>query len=169
MPQGKRKRMTLVILVLAVLSPLLLMAFYVEDWSRDLSTNVAWTDPGNDDPTLRPIEFTGSWSALQEIVSGFAESRPNWSEPQPPSLLDEASPVHDISSSPEGEIQFHLVRTTGLIRYKDDVWVVAEPIASDPNDEIRWRLHVHSQSRVGKGDLGQNPRNIRELLTAIRG
>jgi uncharacterized protein (DUF1499 family) len=55
------------------------------------------------------------------------------------------------------------VRTTSLLRFKDDVHVVAEP-ANEPG---RTRLELTSASRLGKGDLGQNPRNLRELLDAL--
>ena len=53
------------------------------------------------------------------------------------------------------------VRATRLLRFKDDVIVRAEP------HEGGARVELSSASRVGKGDIGQNPRNIRELLEAI--
>ncbi|MEM1305216.1 MAG: DUF1499 domain-containing protein [Planctomycetota bacterium] len=158
--------MILIAVVLVAISPLLVMALYVDDWSRDLTTNVAWTDPEN--PELSPIGFTGGWSDLSNLFKDFDESNANWTQPDPPDLLPESSPVYGMTAQPQGETQFHLVRTTGLMRYRDDVWVVAEPTGKEADDTIRWRLHVHSQSRVGKGDLGQNPRNIRELLDALR-
>lgn len=154
-------------MALGLLSPLLVMALFVENWSRDLATNVAWTDPNSSEPRQRPIECFGSWNELQAQIIAFVESRPDWSESQPQEPLPRSSPLHEISAQPVGEFQFHLVRTTAIMRYKDDVWIVAEPIAAELEERIRWRLHGHSQSRVGKGDLGQNPRNLRELLPAL--
>jgi uncharacterized protein (DUF1499 family) len=52
-------------------------------------------------------------------------------------------------------------RTTRLWRFVDDITlrVEATPTGS--------RLHARSQSRVGKGDLGQNRRNLGELFAAL--
>jgi len=55
----------------------------------------------------------------------------------------------------------YLVRTTRLMRYKDDVMVTLKRVGNETS------VDVFSRSRVGKGDLGQNPRNIRELLAHI--
>jgi len=53
------------------------------------------------------------------------------------------------------------VRTTRLLRFKDDV---AARVSPAPDGA---RLELQSASRVGKGDLGQNPRNLKELLEAV--
>jgi uncharacterized protein (DUF1499 family) len=53
-------------------------------------------------------------------------------------------------------------RRTRLFRFVDDVTIRLEPIASGT------RLHVRSQSRVGKSDFGQNRRNVLELFAALR-
>ena len=62
-----------------------------------------------------------------------------------------------------GIIQLHFVRATPLWRFKDDIRVRIAPAAGGGS-----LLTAESRSRVGKGDLGQNPRNLRELLGAIR-
>jgi len=54
------------------------------------------------------------------------------------------------------------VRTTRLLRFKDDV---AARVYPDPEGGAR--LELTSASRLGKGDLGQNPRNLKELVRAI--
>jgi uncharacterized protein (DUF1499 family) len=48
------------------------------------------------------------------------------------------------------------------MRYKDDIRLSIKPADSGS------LLSAESRSRVGRGDLGQNPRNLRELLGAIR-
>ncbi len=53
------------------------------------------------------------------------------------------------------------VRTTPLFRFRDDVTVRVHA------DGDGTRAEVTSASRIGKGDLGQNPRNIKELLRAV--
>lgn len=55
------------------------------------------------------------------------------------------------------------VRTTRLLRFKDDITVKAYPGASPGHS----RLEIYSASRLGKSDLGQNPRNLRELVGAL--
>ena len=53
------------------------------------------------------------------------------------------------------------VRTTRLFRFRDDVTARVTPAPHGA------RLQLTSASRVGKGDLGQNPRNIEELVRAV--
>jgi uncharacterized protein (DUF1499 family) len=54
-------------------------------------------------------------------------------------------------------------RRTRIFRFTDDVTVRLEPTPAGT------RVHVRSQSRVGKSDLGQNRRNVRELFAALTG
>ena len=53
------------------------------------------------------------------------------------------------------------VRTTRLFRFRDDVTARVRP---DPDGA---RLELTSASRLGRGDLGQNPRNLEDLLRAV--
>ncbi|MEM9827835.1 MAG: DUF1499 domain-containing protein, partial [Planctomycetota bacterium] len=53
--------------------------------------------------------------------------------------------------------QLHLTRRTPIFRFVDDVRLEITP-SSDG-----CRIDAHSQSRIGKGDLGQNRRNLIEL------
>ncbi len=55
-----------------------------------------------------------------------------------------------------------LTRTTRVFRFVDDVYVLVEPLPGG-----RSRLVARSASRVGKGDLGQNARNLKELWHAL--
>jgi uncharacterized protein (DUF1499 family) len=54
-----------------------------------------------------------------------------------------------------------LTRRTRIFRFVDDIHVVVEPAPTGS------RLLLRSASRVGKDDLGQNARNLGELLTAL--
>ena len=54
------------------------------------------------------------------------------------------------------------VRTSRLFRFKDDVTVRIDEQADG------CLITAVSRSRLGKGDLGQNRRNLRVLLNAVR-
>jgi uncharacterized protein (DUF1499 family) len=126
----------------------LILVTHVEDWSRDLSINHAATSDDAPDERLRTIVTNASPSDMARLVIQAAESLPRWELVE---QNDEAA-----------EIRLHFVRTTGLVGYKDDIRVRIEPAAGGS------RLSAESRSRVGKGDLGQNPRNLRELLGQVR-
>lgn len=53
------------------------------------------------------------------------------------------------------------VRRTRFLRFRDDVAVRVSEAGGGSRAEFA------SASRVGRGDLGQNPRNLRELLGAV--
>jgi len=136
--------------VVAVLAAagLLVLALQVDDWSRDLTTNVAETDPEAKDPLLRPLELRRSVSETAPLIEHAAAALPRWDGV-------------DVAVDSAGAV-LHLVRTSGLFRLRDDVTVWVE--GRRGGCEIRAR----SASRVGSGDLGQNPRNLRVLMRAIR-
>jgi len=52
-------------------------------------------------------------------------------------------------------------RTTRVFRFVDDVLLLLEPAAGGT------LVHARSASRVGRGDLGQNRRNLAELWRAL--
>lgn len=81
----------------------------------------------------------------QRLLAAFrraVETLPRWNTE--PSEGDELKAVH----------------ATRLLRFRDDVKVRVYAEGDGSGAEIT------SASRIGKGDLGQNPRNIRELLQA---
>ena len=71
----------------------------------------------------------------------------------------EELPRWSLESSDGNELR--AVRTTRLFRFRDDVMARVYP---DPDGA---RVELTSASRLGKGDLGQNPRNLKELLRAV--
>ncbi len=120
---------------------------HIDDWSRDLTTNTAWTDDASQ--TLKPLRVAKPPEPVKADLLRVVESMSNWR-------------VADSDDSVKGDaaLQVHLVRTTTIMRFKDDIWVTLLPGDSDGSTVVQ----VRSQSRLGRGDLGQNPRNIRELL-----
>ncbi len=129
----------------------LFMFAQVDDWSRDLTTNVASTDPPTGD--LQPLALDLSPEEALTKVRRSVANMPRWQ------FVDSS---RDADQLP-GTIVVHLVRTTPLMRFKDDIEVRLIP---GPNQQST-TVHIRSQSRVGRGDLGQNPRNIRELLKML--
>jgi len=122
---------------------------HVDDWSRDLTTNTAWTDEASQ--TLKPLRVAKSPELVKADLLRVVDSMSNWRV---------ADGGEDSSVVDGGALKVHLVRTTTIMRFKDDIWVTLMPGDSEGATVVQ----VRSQSRLGRGDLGQNPRNIRELL-----
>jgi uncharacterized protein (DUF1499 family) len=135
-------------LAIVVVASVLVLALQVEDWRRDLVTNVAETDPAHPDPLLRPLTVSLSVPETVALVERSVRSLPRW----------QVTGANGDSAAAE----LHLVRTSRLFRFGDDVtvWIDRRAAASV--------IRARSASRVGKGDLGQNPRNLRQLMQAIR-
>lgn len=136
------------IAVLVVIALVGVLVGTIDDWSRDLNQNYAETSADSKDPELRPIESAVAPNELASATERAVKSLPRWEE---------------AGRATEGEVvELHLVRTTPLMRFKDDIHARIEPAATGS------RLTATSKSRVGKGDLGQNPRNLKELLGAVK-
>ncbi|QDU87150.1 hypothetical protein Pla175_05060 [Pirellulimonas nuda] len=145
----------------AVALAALILATHIEDWSRDLTTNRAAATPDARDPRLRPLELEAGPRVLLARIDRLIAESSAWREPEAPKPLPADSPLPALWTGEVVETR-HLVHVSGLMRYRDDVWVAIEPAP-----EGRWRVWAESRSRIGKGDLGQNPRNLRELLSAL--
>jgi len=139
---------TFLILLLAVMLVVTgVLMILVEDWSRDLTHNSAETSDTAEDPNQRPLLIQRSVGESIELVEHAAHTLERWEV---------------TGREQEGDVQIlRLVRTTPLLRFKDDITVRVEPTAEGA------RVSAKSKSRVGKGDFGQNPRNLRELFEAI--
>lgn len=148
-PRGPMAYLSFLV-TLGLIGALLYSASLVDDWSRDLSTNFAETTPLAGDEHLRPTFVPLPPQEAADLIRQAAATLPRWTE---------QNEVDETGS--QGAVLLEFVRTTPLMRYRDDVKVrVAEADGGS-------LIHVQSKSRVGKGDLGQNPRNIRELLGAV--
>lgn len=151
------------ILALCVGLPLLALvvgaALLVDDWSRDLTTNQAVTSEDNQDPELRPIETKATYLEIQ-TAAARQSGRYEWAFHEEAKPLPGDSPLAGVAAA--GRPPIYLEHRTAVFQFVDDVWLVVEDLGD------RRRVHAESRSRIGKGDLGQNPRNLRELLGLIR-
>lgn len=133
--------------------PLVLIVASVDNWSRDLTTNVAETSPDTADPRMQPLSVGVSFDELTSAAKSIAKSNAGWE-------------FVDASANADGGT-LHMVHVTRLMKYRDDVTLTVQTTENETSV-----VNIRSASRIGKGDLGQNPRNIRalrELLTAELG
>lgn len=99
------------------------------------------TEPTHAD--LRPLELPGSLAdAVSRLKVGAGRLR-GWT------LETETADT------------LHFVRRTRLFRFTDDIRLTLRV----EGDTVR--VDAESRSRLGKGDLGQNRRNIREMWAAV--
>lgn len=135
---------------LAVIVTIIVMiAWQVENVGRDFTTNTAETASDAQDPRLRPIETELPLDEVAAIVEQTASSIKRWK-------YLETTHAAEVTA-------LHFTRKTQFLRFTDDITVYLEPLPGGGT-----RLQAHSGSRLGQGDLGQNPRNLRELLDKLR-
>lgn len=104
-----------------------------------------WADTDEGDP--KPLDLSLSLADAMAMVQAAIVSLPRW----------QVESVDDVAHT------IHATRRTRMMRYVDDISLRLEALT-----EQQTRLHARSQSRVGKGDLGQNRRNLRELWRALK-
>lgn len=98
-------------------------------------------------PDLRVKEYAASPERVAKALEAALGKLPRW----------------EIVGSGHGQASHSIqaVHTTRVFRFKDDVGVRIW------REGEMTRLTVRSKSRIGRGDFGQNARNIRELLAAL--
>ena len=106
--------------------------------------NVAVTSDQDDDAALHPWMLPGDTTTVARQVIVAISGLPRW------------------AVRGTGPRVIWATRTTRLLRFVDDVYVLLTPEGDST------RVEVRSASRVGQGDLGQNRRNIRELWNQVR-
>ena len=126
----------------------LFLFFYIDDWSRDFSTNHAEISALSLDESLQPFESNRSSGELVEAVTWAARRIRSWEY---------------IGEAGDGKTtRLIFVRTNRLLRFKDDITVTIE------DQGARRVVTAESTSRIGWGDLGRNPRNLLRLLEELR-
>jgi uncharacterized protein (DUF1499 family) len=98
-------------------------------------------------PDLQVRTYSAGPRQVSEAAREALSRRPRWT-------------VVGSGEGPAGSV-VSAVHTTPLLRFKDDVTV---SITRKGGETL---VSVHSRSRVGAWDFGQNARNIRELLAAL--
>ncbi|MDV6031833.1 MAG: DUF1499 domain-containing protein [Phycisphaera sp. RhM] len=149
----------------------------IDDWGRDWTQNRAALDPAAPRPELRPVELDGSVQDAADRIRQWTETNSKWDWVSEEQVGSDPAGSDPAGSDPAGgdpaggdRRRIQLTRTTPLLKFVDDIEVelTARP-AGQESTRQSVIVNATSQSRVGKGDLGQNPRNLIELTTALRG
>jgi uncharacterized protein (DUF1499 family) len=112
------------------------------------------------------------WPVINVVETGqtpeYPELQPHYYSADPQRVFDEAKAsaqtmqrwtMHkaDVSTN-----TIEATTKTKVLGFTDDVTIKVEPVT-----EFVTRVHVRSASRVGKGDFGQNARNITTFFTEL--
>lgn len=111
--------------------------------ARGSGPNFAATSPAAVDPRLRPRFLPLDPGAAAARVTDAVASIRGWR----------------VVGHRNGVVQ--AIRTTRVFRFVDDISILLEAAAGGTTVSAR------SASRVGRGDLGQNRRNLAELWRAL--
>lgn len=112
--------------------------------------------------------MTKNWADLEVGASDPSLEAVVWPRTTSSEAVDRAAtivralPRWKVISLDSASGSLHATHTTLVWRFVDDVKLKFAPT------EGGTRITAHSRSRVGKGDLGQNARNLRELASALR-
>ncbi|MGE3818046.1 MAG: DUF1499 domain-containing protein [Isosphaeraceae bacterium] len=115
-------------------------------WTEWFTRNWSRLSDDADDPRLRPLELPIPPAEAVTWAAKVIASAPRW-------RVLESDPARG---------SLHATHATLLWRFVDDIRLTFEPHGSGS------RLVGESRSRIGKGDLGQNDRNLRELVTLLK-
>jgi uncharacterized protein (DUF1499 family) len=133
---------TVLKLVLLVLAVLLVWAYAT--WPR---INDVETGKTPEYPDLRPKMYAASEAKVAKAAEDAVGHLPRWT-------------LVGSGNGPGGH-SIQAVSTTRLWRFNDDVTIKI-------HREGPWTyVNVRSKSRIGKGDFGQNARNIRAFLEEL--
>jgi len=142
--RDKRVRTALVV----VAGLIVFFLLYIDDWSRDFTTNEAFITEDSADRSLRAPQYTLTTTEMIEAVRSAAGRIRNWEY---------------VGEAGDGEsVQLLFLRTSRILRFKDDVIIRIERRGG------RSVVTGESRSRIGFGDLGQNPRTLRRFLAELQ-
>ena len=127
---------------------LLALFVTIDDWSRDFTTNYSVITEASKDPDLRPVIFERPADEVVDAIQEAAGRIKNWE--------------FIGAAQMDGSTMVVFERTSRVWRFKDDIILRVEDLGD------RCKLGGESRSRIGYGDLGQNPRNLRRILVELR-
>lgn len=112
------------------------------------------------------------WPVINVVETGitpeYPEVQPQYYSAEPQRVFDEAKagagslPRWSIEQADTATRTIQAQAKTKLLGFTDDVTIKVEPVT-----EFVTRVHVRSASRVGKGDFGQNARNIKAFFAEL--
>lgn len=115
--------------------------FFLKEW---LTKNIYVTSPFNPDPFFHPRRLQVPKAAVIQISLALIRQLPRWKLEQ----------YYEL----QGRI--HAIRQSRVLGFVDDINIyIGQGI-----DGIT-TLEMTSQSRIGKGDWGQNRRNLKKFLS----
>ncbi|QDG53320.1 DUF1499 domain-containing protein [Persicimonas caeni] len=114
------------------------------------------------------------WPVINEVETGktpeYPEVQPQYYTTDPQRVFEEAKAgVEELDGwtlvgEDAATYTLEAERETDVFGFIDDVTIRVEPVT-----EFVTRVNVRSASRVGKGDFGQNARNIEEFFVELDG
>ena len=118
--------------------------------------NVAQTRPDHPEPALRTRRYAhrGDAAALQQAIEAAIATR---------NTCGQSWRLTGTTLTPDGG--FTVRAEVPVLFYTDDLEVGVQP----GPDGAYWQVDVTSRSRVGKSDLGENRRHVKQLLNALDG
>lgn len=111
-----------------------------------LTKNQAELKANASDDDLRPLPLSLAPVHAVTWAEGVIAGWPRWK----------------IVATYEDRGMIHATHTTRVLRFVDDIHIAFEP------DSRGSRLVAQSKSRIGKGDLGQNARNLKALVRGLQ-
>lgn len=130
---------------------------------RGLTTNTAAISADADDPNFRPLVLSDSIDIVAERIEAWTKTTSIWDVVSKEDVSKEVESQEVLSQEVGPErVTMHLTRTTRVFGFVDDIHVTIT--SADGGCTVT----ATSQSRIGKGDLGQNPRNLKALIAALK-
>lgn len=118
------------------------------------------------------IAVSMTWPVLNVVETGktpeYADILPQYYSTDPQRVFDESAATvkslqdWTVITEDRAALTVKAERKTRLMGFVDDVVIKVEPVT-----EFATRVHIKSSSRVGKGDFGQNARNIQQFFTEL--
>jgi uncharacterized protein (DUF1499 family) len=112
------------------------------------------------------------WPVVSEVETGktpeYADLQPQYYTAEPARVFEstrdtiEALEQWRVRSAESTSFTVNGVQTTAVFGFEHDVTIWVEPVT-----EFVTRVRVRSASRIGKGDFGQNARNIRTFFRGL--